>query len=130
MCCHTARRWMLPIWLFIVRIVLFTLSHCELTSDGMIHRIVSNIAILNAYRIVSNIAIIPSLTIRYFALHYYGALTVHNRSRCRRHQQRQSDRRHDNDGRAGAGRGVISVTLTFQGRRMHSTEAAGRTHHQ
>jgi len=104
-----------------------------MTSDGMIHRIVSNIAILNAYRIVSNIAIIPSQRIRYFgyfALLYYDALTVHNRSRYRRHQQRQSDRRHDNDGRAGAGRGVISVTLTFQGRPMHSTEAAGRTHDQ
>jgi len=37
-------------------------------SDGTIHRIVSNIAILTAYRIVSNIAIIPSETIRYFAL--------------------------------------------------------------
>jgi len=110
-----------------------TVSYVDIASDGTIHRIVSNFAILKAYRIVSNIAIIPSQTIRYFgyfALLYYGALTVHNRSRYRRHQQRQSDRRQDNDGRAVAGRGVISVTLTFQGRRMHSTEAAGRTHCQ
>ena len=40
------------------------------TSDGTIHRIVSNTAILKAYRIASNIAIIPSETIRYFALLY------------------------------------------------------------
>jgi len=39
-------------------------------SDGTIHRIVLNIAILKAYRIVSNIAIIPSQTIRYLALLY------------------------------------------------------------
>jgi len=39
-------------------------------SDGTIHRIVSNIAILKAYRIVSIIAIIPSQTIQYFALLY------------------------------------------------------------
>jgi len=45
-------------------------TFCYHFSDGTIHRIVSNIAILKAYRIVSNIAIIPSQTIRYFALLY------------------------------------------------------------
>jgi len=73
------------------------------SSDGTIHRI------------VSNMAVIPSQTIRYFgyfALVYKGALSVYNRSRYRRHQQRESD-----------GRGVISVTLAFQSRWMHSTEA-------
>jgi len=42
----------------------------NIISDGTIHRMVSNIAILKAYRIVLNIAIIPSQTIRYFALLY------------------------------------------------------------
>jgi len=91
---------------------------CLICSDGTIHRIVSNITILKAYRIVLNIAIIPSQTIRYFAVLYYArcpyiigcAIGVIDK---------------ENDGR-----GVISVTRTFQGRRMHSTEAAGRTHCQ
>jgi len=43
---------------------------CHQSGDGMIHRIVSNIAILKAYRIVLNIAIVPAQTIRYFALLY------------------------------------------------------------
>jgi len=57
----------------------------------MARYIVSNIAILTAYRIVSYIAIIPSETIRYFALLHWGALSVYNRPRTRRHQQRAID---------------------------------------
>jgi len=78
-----------------------------------LHRIVSNIAILKAYRIISNIAIIQSQTIRYFALLTKARCPS---SRYRHHQQKKCD-----------GQRVISVTLIFQSRWMHSTEAAGRT---
>ena len=55
---------------FCTALVVFTINNNNNISDGTIHRIVSNIAILKAYRIVMNIAIIPALTIRYFALLY------------------------------------------------------------
>ena len=76
------------------------------SSDGAIHRIVSNIAILKAYRISIVIAIIPSQTKRYSALLLWRA------SSATRPAQRYQ--RHRVSNKESVGRRVTSVA--FQGR--------------